>query len=202
VFVGFNNSANVSFAYVANVTLTDNVWTKWEAAAIFSINHSHIRFFHWNWLLIHDTRLLERALSMCHVTWNVSETQSEVIGMCGGAYTLQKNGHEAFYNTPKAAQYLAQGLLAAQLPHLVEEAEVPGLLPAAEAQFDDVIFQLYGTGVPLSLVCSLIARHLGDRSQALMYAKAELMSNLNPLKQTLAQMALAVPQCFIDDEEE
>jgi hypothetical protein len=83
-------------------------------------------------------------------------------------------------------------MIAARLPHLVEGAEVSAFVPTAEAQFADLGFQIFGAELPLSLVCGLCALHSGDQNQALMYAKAELTGNLNPLKQTLAHLALAV----------
>jgi hypothetical protein len=144
------------------------------------------------WPLIYDTQLLERALSLWHMTWDVSETQPELISMCVGKYSIEKDSRRVFYNTPTTAECSAQGLIATRLPHLVEGAEVPALLPAAEEQFGDLVFQTLGCGLPLSLVCSLCARHLGDRHQASVYARGELIGNLNPLKQTFAHMALAV----------
>jgi hypothetical protein len=66
-------------------------------------------------------------------------------------------------------------------------------------RFADLVFQNLGSGLPLSLVCSLCAQHLGDKKQALWYAKVELMNSLNPLKQTLAQIALAATEWRLEE---
>lgn len=129
---------------------------------------------------------------MCRMTWDLSETQSELVSMCYQPYSIEKDGHQSFYNIPKTAWCFVKALIAARLPHLVEETEVLALLSAAELQFADLSFQTHFTGLPLALGCSLCARHLGDRDQASVYAKEELLRNLSPVKQNLAHMTLAV----------
>jgi hypothetical protein len=188
-----NPPASAAFAFLADIPFANEIWSKWEPAAAFAAESGDFMYTIFKvWPLIYDTQLLERALSLWHVTWDVSETQPELISMCVGKYSIEKDSRRVFSNTPKTAQCYAKGLIATRLPHLVEGAEVSALLPAAEEQFDDLRFQLAGCGLPLSLVCSLCARHLGDRHQASVYARGELIGNLNPLKQTHAQMALAV----------
>jgi hypothetical protein len=204
-FVAANPAVNTAYTFVADVQLVDEIWAKWESAALFEIGSGNLNMYYHinnNWPLIHDNLLFARTLAMYHVTWDVTDTQTELITRCAGNYTIEKDGREVFFLAPKTAQCLAKSLLAARLPHLVEEAEVATFLPTAEAQFVDLVFQVFGTGAPLSLVCSLIARHLRDKRQASMYAKAELIGNLNPLKQTLAQMALAVAGCLADDDQD
>jgi hypothetical protein len=153
------------------------------------------------WPLIYDPRLLERALSMYRVTWDVPETHAELVSNCTGTWRRIHDGREFFYNTPKTAQCIAKGLIAARLPHLVEQAEVPGLLLTAEARFRDNLFQKGSSGLPLSLVCGVCALLLGDKSQALMHAKSELVGNFNPLQQTRARMAVAVAHCLEKKED-
>jgi hypothetical protein len=191
-FVGFNQPASTAFTFLADIPFANEIWSKWEPAASFAAESGDFAytFFH-VWPLIYDTQLLERALSLWHVTWDVSETQPELISGAG-KYSIEKDGRRVFYNTPKTAKCYAKGLIATRLPHLVEGAEVAASLPAAEEQFGDLTFQITGCGLPLSLVCSLCAWHLGDKYQAPVYARGELIGNLNPLKQTQAQMALAV----------
>ena len=207
-FVGINCPANIARTFVANIHLLNSIWTKWEAAALFAVEHGHIHFTWANvWPIIDDARLLERALSMYRVTWDVSETQSEIASMTAlFSYYDEKDGREVFSNRPKTAKCFTRALIAACLPHLVQKAEVSAFLPTAEAQFADWFFTTAsGTGPSLSLVCSLCANHVvGDKSknQALMYAKTELMGNLNPIKQTLAHMSLAVNQGVEQEEEE
>jgi hypothetical protein len=95
---------------------------KWETAAIFETARGELpvyNIFHC-WPLIHDTRLLERVLSLYHVTWNVPETHSGLVSMCHGKYNIEKDGRKAFYNAPKTAQCFAKGLIAARLPHPLE----------------------------------------------------------------------------------
>ena len=101
----------------------------------------------------------------------------------------------------KIAQCVAKALIAARLPHLVEEAEVSAFLPTAEVHFSDLCFQSCFSGLSLSLLCSLCARNLGAKQHASTYAEAELTINLNPLKQILAQMALAAAECLTKSEE-
>ena len=84
----------------------------------------------------------------------------------------------------------------------MEEAEVSAFLPTAETQFRDLAFQMHGTGTTLGLLCSLGARHAEDTNQAETYAKRELMSNLNPIKQLRAHMAFAISQCQQKEEQE
>jgi hypothetical protein len=96
----------------------------------------------------------------------------------------------------KTAQCIAKALIATRLPHLCDAAEVSAFLPTAEVQFSDLGFQAFSCSLSLRLICSLCARNLGAKHQASTYAKAELMGNLNPLKQTLAQMALAAAECL------
>jgi len=143
--------------------------------------------------------LLQRALSVCRVTWDVSETHPEFASVCHFHYSIEKDGCEVFNQAPQTAKCLAKGLIAARLPHLVEQAEVPAFLSTAEAQFADLISQ-FTTGLPLSLICSLCARYLADNKQASMFAKEELTRNLNPLKQALAHMAVGVAECFAEEE--
>jgi hypothetical protein len=183
-----NSAANAAFTYIADIPLTTEIWIKWESALLFaSINGqcSGIRALE----LIYDHRLLGRVLSICGISWSASETHPAFQN--SRRYSVGKGGYQAFYNAPKTLQYVARSVVAARLPHLVEEAEVYDFLATAEAQFADLSFQMLTAELPLSLVCSLCAWHLGDRKQALVYAKAELLRNLNPLKKTLAQMALA-----------
>ena len=192
-FINLNQPASAAFTFLADIPFANEIWSKWEPAASFAAESGDFTYTIFNvWPLIYDTQLLERALSLCRVSWDVSETQPELISMCFGKYSIERDGRRVFYNTPKTAKCYAKGLIATRLPHLVEGAEVAALLPAAEEQFGDLIFQIGGCGLPLSLVCSLCARHLGDRQQASVYARGELIGNLNPLKQTHAQMALAV----------
>jgi hypothetical protein len=191
--VNLNQPASTAFTFLADIPFANEIWSKWEPAAAFAAESGDFMFtiFH-VWPGIYDIQLLERALSLWHVTWDVSDTQPELISMCFGKYSIEKGGRRVFYNTPKTAKCYAKGLIATRLPHLVEGAEVAASLPAAEEHFDDLMFQIMGCGLPLSLVCSLCARHLGDKHQASVYARGELLGNLNPLKQTFAQMALAV----------
>jgi hypothetical protein len=136
---------------------------------------------------------------MYRVTWDVSETHTELVSSCAGTNWRRRceDGREVFYHTPKTVQCYAKGLIAARLPHLVEQAEVPGLLLTAEAQLRDNTFQIgVSVGLPLSLVCGVCALHLRDKNQALVHAKSDLMGNLNPLKQTPARMAVAVAHCL------
>ena len=207
--MGANCPANVARTFVADIHLLNSIWTKWEAAALFAVEHGHIHMTWANvWPIIDDARLLERALSMYRVTWDVSETQSEIASMTvfPTSYYDEKDGREMFSNRPKTAKCFTKALIAARLPHLVQQAEVSAFLPTAEAQFADWYFTTTsGTGPTLSLVCSLCANHVvGDesKSQALMNAKTELMGNLNPIKQTLAHMSLAVAQYVEQAEEE
>jgi hypothetical protein len=192
-FENVNSPASTAFTFLADIPFANEIWSKWEPAASFAAESGDFAFtiFH-VWPGIYDIQLLERALSLWHVTWGVSETQPELISTCYGKYSIEKDGRRVFCNTPKTAKCYAKGLIATRLPHLVEGAEVSALLPAAEEQFSDVWFQIAGCDLPLSLVCSLCARHLGDRHQASVYARGELIDNLNPLKQTFAHMALAV----------
>jgi hypothetical protein len=196
--VGINFPVNASFT-CADIPLTNDIWLHWETAALFAVELGDSEGVE-AWPLIYDVRFLERALSMCHVNWDVSE--AELASMCFGSYRLEKDGREVFYNTPKSAQCITKSLIAARLPHLVEKAEVHVLLAMAEVQFADLWFESGTTGVSLSVICSVITQHLGDKHHALMYAKTELTSNLNPLKQTHAQMALGVTQCITDTDEE
>jgi hypothetical protein len=188
-----NSPANTAFTFLADIPFANEIWFKWEPAASFAAESGDFAFtiFH-VWPLIYNTQLLERALSLWHVTWDLSETQPELISMCLGKYSMQQDGRRVFYNTPNTAKCYAKGLIATRLPHLVEGAEVAVSLPAAEEQFRDLAFQILGCGLPLSLISSLCARHLGDRHHALVYARGELIGNLNPLMQTHAQMVLAV----------
>jgi hypothetical protein len=196
VFVGLNPSSHAAFTFVADMQLTNDIWKKWEPAALFAANSGNFQYTIFAvWPIICDTRLLQRTLLMSRVTWAVAETQPELISACIGKYSIKKDGHEAFYNEPETAQCFAKGLIAARLPHLVEEAELLAFLPAAQAQFADLAPLSWGTGLPLSLVCSLCAQNLEDKKQASTYAKAALV-NLYPPKQTLAYMALGVAECL------
>jgi hypothetical protein len=196
MFVGVNQTLIVALTIIADIPFTNEIWAKWVPAALNAAKNRNFAFgVFFVWPLIHDTQLLQRTLSMCNVTWDVSETHPELILMCVSNYSLEKDGRRACYHAPKTAQCYAKALIAARLPHLVEGAEVPALFPIAEAQFHDVVFQVNGAGLPLGLLCSLCAGHLGDNHQALVYAKEELIRNLNPLKQILAQMALAAAEC-------
>lgn len=163
---------------MADIPLTNEIHQKWEPAAksAASIGRFSFTVFH-VWPHIFDTGLLERDLSMYCVIWDVSATQTEVVSTCKGHYRSKKHGREVFYHAPKTAACFAKALIAARLPHIVEEGEVSAFLPAAEAQFADLTFLAMSTGLPLSLVCSLIVRHLGDKHHAAMYAKSELMGN-------------------------
>ena len=83
-FVGYNNPASAAFTFVADMQLTNEVWVKWEAAALFATaNCNSVEPFIWP--LIYDSRLLERILSICQVAWDVSETNTSfhnVVGYC------------------------------------------------------------------------------------------------------------------------
>jgi hypothetical protein len=192
--LAINGPSSAAFSFCADIPFTYKTWAKYETAALFA-NRSgkhQTTVFH-VWPLICDTRLLARVLSMCRMTWSVSITHTELVSTCYMGYSsITKDGREAFCMTPKTAQCVVKALVAARLPHLAEKADVLAFLPAAEAQFADLTRQLWGSGLPLSLICSLAARHLGGNKQMLMYAKEELMGNLNPPRQALAQAALAV----------
>jgi hypothetical protein len=194
-FVVFNLAGGVAFTFIADIRLFDEAWLIWESAASFAANSNNTRALAvFNvWPLIQDARLLQRALSIWRVAWGAPATLAEMTAMSAGEYSMEKNRHQVFCYQPKTAQCLVSGLIAARLPHLVEKSEVVAFLPTAEAQFRDLVFQIFSTGLPLSLVCSLVARHLGEKHQAAMHAKAEL-SNLNPLKQAHAHIALASAQ--------
>jgi hypothetical protein len=201
VFVSFNNPANAALTFCANIQLTNQIWAKWEAATLFASNNGSVVWVFGSWSLMHDTRLLERILSMCHVTWDVREEQAELASMCQGRYSMVcRERGKVFFSTPEAIQHFAKAVIAARLPHLVEEAEASALLPAAETQFADLFFHIFGSGMCLGSICSLIAQHLGNKSQASLYAKAIMANNLNPVKQTLAQSVLAVTQCQDSDQ--
>jgi hypothetical protein len=195
-----NYPAHTAFTFVADISLTNESWDRWEPAMQFAADNGDFHQTTFSaWPLIYDARLLKRALSVCRVTWDVSETHPEFASVCHLHYSIEKDGRGVFQQAPKTAKCLAKGLIAARLPHLVEQAEVPTFLSAAEAQFADLVSRFY-TGLPLSLICSLCARHLGDNTQASMYAKTELTRNLNPLKQALAHMAVGVAECFTEEE--
>ena len=200
-FVGVHHSAQTAFTYIADIPLTDDSWAKWGPAALFAANNGNFQFtIFYSWSLIYDTRLLQRALSMTRVTWDVPETHPEFASVCFFNYSIEKDGRAAFSQAPKTAQCVAKSLIAARLPHLVEQSEVSAFLPTAEAQFADLVSQKYGTGLPLSLICSLCARQLGSNKHASVYANAELARSLNPLRQTLARMAVGVAECSIEKE--
>ena len=193
MFVAENSPASAAFTFVADIQLTNEVWVKWEAAVLFAtVNCNSVDPFIWP--LIYDSRLLERVLSIRQVAWNVPETTTSF--HVPFFYSAEKDGRRVFSFTRKTAQCIAKALIATRLPHLAEAAEVAAFLPTAEAQFPDLCFQTVYCALPLSLICSLCARSLGAKHQASAYAKAELMGNLNPLKQTLAQMALAAAECL------
>jgi hypothetical protein len=192
-FVGLNPAVNMAFTYIADIPLVDEIFRKWEPALAFAAKKGHFRYTVFCvWPVIHDSRLLERVLSMSDVAWDVPENHATLVSTCTGKYSIHKDGRDIFYHNIKTAQCLVKGLIATRLPHLVEGAELSDFLLTAEAQFGDLMFQICGsTGLPLSLLCSLVAQHLGDKKLASKYAKVELIGNLNPLKQTLAQLALA-----------
>jgi hypothetical protein len=192
----------VAISYVADIPLASEIWQNWESAALFASakgNFLQGSIIH-VWPLIDDAGLLDRTLSMCRINWNASETQ--LVSMLFNNYSLEKDGVSVFHCAPKTVQCLVKCLIAGRLPHLVEQPELSAFLPAAEAQFDDLVFKIFGTGFSLRVVCSSIAKHLGDRQQALIYAKTEVISNFNPLKHILAQTALAVAQCIADEDED
>jgi hypothetical protein len=192
--VGYNNPASAAFTFVADMQLTNEVWVKWEAAVLFATaNCNSVNLFLWP--LIYDSRLLERVLSIRQVAWDVPETNPSFHTF--STYCIEKkDGRKVFSQACKTAQCIAKALIATRLPHLAEAAEVAAFLPTAVAQFPDLGFQFASCASPLSLICSLCARSLGAKHQASTYAKAELTGNLNPLKQTLAQMALAAAECL------
>lgn len=194
-FVGVNCPLSTAFACVADIPLANEIIKKWEPALEYAAKRKNFQYtVFFVWPLIHDSQLLERVLTISGVAWDVSETHPVAVSTCSGQYSIQKDGLEAFFHNIKTAQCLVKGLIAARLPHLTEGAEVSNFLLPAEAQFADLTFQYGGSGLPLSLVCSLVAQHFGDKKQASKYAKTELMGNLNPLRQTLAQMVMAGSQ--------
>jgi hypothetical protein len=130
---------------------------------------------------------------MCRVSWNESETHTEWGALCLGNYNMERDGRELYYQSPKTAKCVVKALVAARLPHLVEEAEVLDFLPTAEAQFDDLIFNGFGVFEVLSLLCSLCAQQTDDTELASVYAKIALKT-VHPLKQTQAHVALATTQ--------
>lgn len=188
-FVNFNLPVNTSFTNAADMQLTNETWRKWESALLFASTSLH-SVDPVIWPLIHDPQLLERALSIRRVTWDVSEESSSF------HVAFRFSIGRVFCYARKTVKCIAKGLIAARLPHRVEEAEVDAFLPTTAAQFSDVCFQIWNSALPLSLVCSLCARHLEKKEQATTYAKAELTGNLNPLKLAMAHMALGVAGCL------
>jgi hypothetical protein len=188
-FVQTNSAANMAFASIADIPLVTDIFAKWESALLYAANSSGdfsgIRLLG----LIYDDRLLERVLSTSRVTWDAPESHAAFQSV--QRYSLAKDGCSVFNDAPRTNQCIAKARIAVLLPQLVEGAEVAAFLATAEAQFADLRFQVIGVDLPLSLVCSICAWHLEANDQATAYAKSELAGNLNPLKQTLAQMHLA-----------
>jgi hypothetical protein len=198
--VGLNCPGCAASIYAADIQLVDAIWLKWEEAALFSSNLGHCTYTIFTiFPHIHDTQLLQRALSMYHINWEVSETHAELNTMCTDTWDATP---ELFYSTVKTARCFAKAVIASRLPHLVEEAEVSAFLPTAEPQFRDLFFQEVGASTTLSLLGCLCAQHTGDEKAAVRYSKAELDINVNPFRHTQAHMALGVTQTKLLQQEE
>lgn len=101
-FIGYNNPAAAASTYAADILLVDKAWLKWESAALFSSERQHFGSFSFAcaWPMISDTSLLERALSMCQISWDISETQAELTSMCSCySYSVEKDGREVSLGT-------------------------------------------------------------------------------------------------------
>ena len=111
------------------------------------------------WLIYHafasiyDQAMLQHGMSLARVSWDTDESQPQLRSLCYMAWTAEQDGRCLFFNTPRTAAAYVKALIAARLPHRVEQKEVAAFLPIVDSQYRDLVFQSMCLSPPLSAVC-------------------------------------------------